>query len=234
MLDLRAMRVDDTKWLVSKTSHLVGYYKIHSLWDEWGRISVKKLHDFGARKVIVDLKLADTPDTARERAQIVADSGAWGITAHAVGGGDMLRAVEDTGLHVYAVSVLTSLSSLDAEALLNGKSMAEAARSRIAIAIDAGIRAFVCPGTILTGVLKSRIFASEYEPMEFLVPGTRWPGSETHDQRQVVSPAEAIIAGGKHTVRLVVGREVTQAPDPVAALERYSERLERTLEDMRM
>ncbi len=171
----------------------------------------------GERDVFLDLKLHDIPNTVRAAARRASDLGVRLLTAHASGGRTMLEAaVEGAGANcgVLAVTVLTSL---DAAALGEawGRQVSDVEEEVLRLADltrAAGARGVVCSGTEAAAVR-----ARHGDALEILVPGVRLAGSGTHDQKRVVTPGGAAAAGATY---VVVGRTVTQDPDPRGALAR--------------
>lgn len=159
--------------------------------------------------VFLDLKLHDIPTTVGRAAAVVGAYGVRYLTLHAVGGGPMLRAGVE-GLHrgaaraglerpvALAVTVLTS----DADA------PAHIVPKRVRLALEAGCDGLVCGAPDIADV---RQLAPR---LTVVVPGTRPPGADTHDQARTDTPAAALAAGAD---LLVVGRAVTAAANRRAA-----------------
>ncbi|MGD9798881.1 MAG: orotidine-5'-phosphate decarboxylase [Acidimicrobiia bacterium] len=178
------------------------------LFSAAGPEAVSALVDLGY-DVFLDLKLHDIPTTVQRAARVVGAYGARYLTIHAMGGPVMLRAgVEGfregaaaAGLDdpvALAVTVLTSDDGAPPHVL----------PKRVGTAIEAGAGGLICAGPDLVDV---RQLAPR---LTLVVPGTRPPGSPTHDQARVTTPAAALDAGAD---LLVIGRVVTHAADPVAA-----------------
>lgn len=159
--------------------------------------------------VFLDLKMHDIPTTVGRAAAVVGAYGVRYLTLHASGGGPMLRAGVE-GLHrgasraglelpvALAVTVLTSDDSAPSHIV----------PKRVQVALDAGCGGLVCGAPDVADV-------RELAPRLLLVvPGTRPPGTDAHDQARTDTPAAALAAGAD---LLVVGRAVTAAPDRVAA-----------------
>ncbi len=167
-----------------------------------------------AGRVFLDLKLHDIPETVRRSSANCAAAGADLLTVHAAGGRAMLEAARvgarSAGpARVVAVTVLTSLDGA-ALAELGLPSPTEPLVVRWArLARDAGLDGVVCSAREAAAV-RAACGAG------FLVvtPGVRPAGSAADDQRRVVTPTAAILAGAD---LLVVGRPITAAPDPVEA-----------------
>jgi orotidine-5'-phosphate decarboxylase len=176
----------------------------------------------GAR-VFLDLKLHDIPRTVAAAVAAAVRSGAAMINVHALGGREMLRAAgaargDDRATKIIAVTLLTSL---DAPALsdLPIAGHPEGIVRRLALlARECGLDGVVCAASdlaVVRGCCGSDFFT--------VVPGIRPAGSPAGDQRRVATPREAVRAGAD---LLVVGRPVTGAPDPVAALEALAAEIE--------
>ena len=205
------LSIEECLELASKIGNRVYAIKIHNLYDQHGPGVVNRLHDAGATRVWVDAKLHDIPNTVKLRAKAIAQSGADIITVHASGGVEMMAAALKAQVEVYAITVLTSLKEEQIN-FLHGQ-LSEHIVPRLArLAHDARVHGVVCSPKQV-GMLAQQ---SDLKGLKFIVPGVRSPGKATHDQQQVDTPAAAIRAGATH---IVVDRQVTQAPDPIAALE---------------
>jgi orotidine-5'-phosphate decarboxylase len=175
-------------------------------------------------KVFLDLKFHDIPNTVAGAVAAAQRCGASLLNVHASGGREMLlaarRALSEGPGRPRLVAV-TLLTSLDAKALadLPMAGHPEGIARRLAVlAKDCGLDGVVCSPTDLPAI------RSVCGP-EFLtvVPGIRPAGTEALDQKRVATPREALAAGADI---LVVGRPVTAAPDPDAALEGLLDEIE--------
>jgi orotidine-5'-phosphate decarboxylase len=173
------------------------------------------------KRVFVDLKAYDIPNTVRGVARSVAAHGASLLTVHAAGGVRMLEAAvegaggassqDGSGCGILAVTVLTSFTAAEYAAAA-GKpvpSVEEEVLRLATLAAEAGCHGIVCSGDEVAGV---RAAAPALSP---LVPGVRLAGGATHDQSRVVTPREAASRGARY---VVLGRAVTAAADPRAAM----------------
>ena len=202
--------------LAEAVSERVYAIKIHELFDRHGPKAVRALRNLGVR-VWVDAKIHDTPNTARLRAQAITASGADILTVHAAGGTEMMRAAVEKATEVYAVTVLTSLDEPWVRAVY-GRSPSDVALAFALLAYHAGVRGIVCSPREVS-VLAAH---SELRALELVTPGIRSNGAAANDQQRIATPAAAIIAGA---TRVVVGRQVTRAKDPLAALSRIEEEI---------
>jgi orotidine-5'-phosphate decarboxylase len=166
-----------------------------------------------ARRVFLDLKYHDIPNTVAAAVREAAQLGVSMLTVHATGGGKMLRtAVEaarsSPSLLVLAVTVLTSMDESDLEAIGIRATVADTVSGLAAIALAGG-----CQGVVASAREASRLRTELGDDFAIVTPGVRPAGSGHADQVRVVTPAEAIAAGASH---IVVGRPITEAADPAA------------------
>jgi orotidine-5'-phosphate decarboxylase len=169
------------------------------------------------KRVFLDLKLHDIPNTVAGAVRAASGLGVHLLTVHAAGGAAMLEAARDaaTGpLRLVAVTVLTSLDSSDLARSWGravGAVVDEA--SRIALVAEAaGV-----DGVVVAASDAARIRRDVGDDFLLVVPGIRPEGVSHDDQRRTATPAQAVSAGADY---LVVGRAVTRAPDPEVALAR--------------
>jgi orotidine-5'-phosphate decarboxylase len=167
------------------------------------------------KEVFLDLKLHDIPNTVRGAARSAARLGVRLLTVHASGGRAMLEAaVEGAGdaTRVLGVTVLTSLDGTAlGEAWGREPPVVPDEVLRLAgLARQAGAHGIVCGGAEA-----ALVRARHGSALTLLIPGIRPSGAPAHDQARSVTPTEAVRAGASY---LVLGRAVTGATDPVAAL----------------
>jgi len=187
---------------------------------------VRTVRDAG-HVVFLDLKLHDIPNTVAGAAAAAARLGIDFLTVHALGGGAMIaRAVAacrenapsgGAGPVVLAVTVLTSHDDASLDAIGIAGPAADAVPRLAAIAREAGAGGIVCSPLEIAAARRAH-------PQGILVvPGIRPKGGgRADDQARVASAVEAVRAGAD---RLVVGRPVTEAADPVAAAEAIAEEI---------
>jgi orotidine-5'-phosphate decarboxylase len=169
------------------------------------------------REVFLDLKFHDIPATVRGGARSAAALGATLLTVHASGGREMIEAaVEGAGpdCGVLAVTILTSLDS-DILGEVWGRPVASLTVEALRLADLA--RAAGAHGVVCSGHEAAAIHERHGDALKLLVPGIRLAGGDVHDQRRVSTPASAVASGASY---LILGRAVTAATDPVAALAR--------------
>jgi orotidine-5'-phosphate decarboxylase len=181
-----------------------------------GPAAVRELRARG-RRVFLDLKLHDIPNTVRGAAGSAARLGAELLTVHATGGAAMVAAavdgIREAGGSTRVVAV-TLLTSLDPAAMPPGFArpfdLHATAAALTAEAEQAGALGVVCSAADLDGLraaLGRDFFA--------VTPGIRMAGADAHDQKRVATVDRAVRAGAS---LLVLGRAVTAAANPHAAL----------------
>lgn len=172
-------------------------------------------------KVFLDLKMHDIPNTVKSAARVVAGLGVDMLTIHACGGPAMVAAARaglDEGAaaaglptpKLLAVTVLTSMDQAQLEAVGVDRAVADQAGLLARMARANGADGVVC-SALEAAAMRSALGAEAL----VVTPGIRPAGCAAGDQSRVATPASAIGAGASH---LVVGRPVTQAADPAAAL----------------
>jgi len=180
-----------------------------------GPAFVSKLVEQGF-DVFLDLKFHDIPNTVAKACQAAAGLGVWMLNVHALGGGRMLAAAReavDNSDHrplLIAVTILTSMGPAELEQIGLAGDAREHVRRLAQLAQEAGIDGVVC-SPLEVAMLRQHIDPS----FKLVTPGIRPKGADVGDQTRIMTPAEAIAAGSDY---LVIGRPITQQPDPMAAL----------------
>lgn len=160
-------------------------------------------------EVFADLKLHDIPTTVAKTSRVLGSLGASYVTMHAFGGLDMLRAGNEGLGHGAASAGLPAPTTLAVTVLTSdGGAPAHILPKRVATAIEAGCGGLVCA---VGDVAEARLLGPG---LTIVTPGIRPGGSPTHDQTRVATPQQAFDAGAD---LLVIGRSVTEAPDPLVA-----------------
>jgi orotidine-5'-phosphate decarboxylase len=166
--------------------------------------------------IFLDLKFHDIPNTVAQACKSAAGLGVWMLNVHALGGRSMLAAARESlgnapgRPRLIAVTVLTSMGAQDlAEVGIDGS--AEEAASRLAdLTESSGLDGVVC------SALEAPRLRRERRPGFLLVtPGIRPTSTISDDQKRVATPRLALEGGASY---LVIGRPITRAPDPLAAL----------------
>jgi orotidine-5'-phosphate decarboxylase len=198
--------------LVDSLGDSAGFYKVGmELFAVAGIGYVRSLTDRGKR-VFLDMKYYDIGETVKRAVAAVAKSGATFLTIHGIG--QVMRAAMegkgDSSLKLLAVTVLTSLDEADLREMGHNCTVSELVAMRVNLARKIGIEG------IVASPLEARAIRNLAGPDALLViPGVRSRGAAQGDQKRVATPAEAMNDGADY---LVIGRQVTRAADPVAAV----------------
>ena len=165
------------------------------------------------RRVFLDLKYHDIPNTVGSAVAEAAKLGVRMLTVHASGSNKMLRAAVDAAkanpeLMVLAVTVLTSMGGDDLDVIgMDGGLEGSVVRlAKVALANG-------CHGIVTSAREAAAVRAKLGHEFAIVTPGVRPAGSAIGDQVRVVTPAQALAAGATH---IVVGRPITEAADPAA------------------
>jgi len=175
---------------------------------------VAEVAESGAR-VFLDLKLHDIPTTVGRAVAAASRSGAAMVNVHAFGGREMLVAAREAAdaarVQLVAVTLLTSLDARSLADLPVAGHPEGIARRLAVLAKECGLDGVVCAARDVVAV-KSACGSGFLA----VVPGIRPSAADSFDQKRIATPAAALREGADV---LVVGRPVTAAPDPDAALE---------------
>jgi len=201
--------------IVQSIGESASTYKIgKQLFTAEGPQIVRDLVSSG-RKVFLDLKFHDIPNTVAAAVGESAKLGVSMLTVHASGGSKMLKAAAEAAAHseskpmVLAVTVLTSLSDVDlAELGVSGSVLTQVLRLG-ALARNAG-----CGGLVASAKEAAELRRELGDDFAIATPGVRPAGSAAGDQARVLTPQQAIAAGATY---LVVGRPILESPDPAQA-----------------
>ncbi|MCP3980987.1 MAG: orotidine-5'-phosphate decarboxylase [bacterium] len=223
--------LDTALQLADRLSGAVGGYKVGlELYGAHGPRVVEELRRRGAG-VFVDLKLHDIPNTVAGSAAALARLGVSLFTMHALGGPTMLtrgveaadRAADEAGVARptgLAVTILTSHSDAELDAVGVAGPCSAAVLRLAGMARDAGAGGLVC------SPLEIRAVREVFREATLVVPGIRPASTDVagDDQTRKATPARAVADGAD---RLVIGRPITRADDPLAAAQAIAAEIER-------
>ena len=167
--------------------------------------------------VFLDLKFHDIPHTVAQACKAAANLGVWMINVHALGGRTMMSAARDAlnslpkRPKLIAVTILTSMGAPDLAELGIQEEPRQMVTRLAQLAHACGLDGVVCSAQE-AAMLRQQI------GMDFslVTPGIRPASANRDDQNRIMTPTEALTAGANY---LVIGRPITQAPDPLAALQ---------------
>ncbi len=169
--------------------------------------------------VFLDLKFHDIPNTVAQACKAAARLGVWMMNVHASGGPRMMLAAREALESLpaqqrrpllIAVTVLTSMGADELNAIGIATDAAQQVTRLARLTHAAGLDGVVCSAQ------EARVLRQTLGPDFCLVtPGIRPAGSAAGDQTRILTPQQALQAGADY---LVIGRPITQAADPLAAL----------------
>jgi orotidine-5'-phosphate decarboxylase len=203
--------------IVQSIGESASTYKIgKQLFTAEGPQIVRDLVSSG-RKVFLDLKYHDIPNTVAAAVTEASKLGVSMLTVHASGGSKMLKAAVEAAAQsaskpmVLAVTVLTSLSDADLSEIGFSGNVITQVITLGSLARNAG-----CGGLVASAREAAELRRELGEGFAIVTPGVRPAGTEAGDQARVLTPGEAIAAGANY---LVVGRPILEAADPAKAAE---------------
>ncbi len=187
------------------------------LFTATGPAVLDELHELGF-EVFLDLKFHDIPNTVAAAVRAAAARGVWMVNVHAGGGLRMMEAARDAAAGagssrpmVTAVTVLTHLGADELHEVGVADSPGVQVHRLARLAQRAGLDGVVCSAR------EAEALRAELGPdFRLVAPGIRPAGSSEDDQSRVQTPGAARAAGVDD---LVIGRPVTQAEDPAAAVD---------------
>ncbi len=210
---------DAARRAVERMGDGVGFYKMGlELFMAGGYFELLDWLTGRGKKVFVDLKFFDVPETVRAAVRNLRNRGASLATVH---GNDAIleaAAAEKGDTRILAVTALTSLDQGDMEDLGFKTDIASLVLSRARRALDLG-----CDGVVSSGLEAERLRAHLDERLLVVVPGIR-PGVNrpVDDQKRTVDVEEAFEKGADY---IVVGRPIRDAANPAAAAEEFQRRI---------
>jgi orotidine-5'-phosphate decarboxylase len=204
--------VEEARALVKALGTEAGFYKVGmELYAVAGPDFVRELVDQG-KDVFLDMKFYDIGETVKRATAAAVKTGARFLTVH--GSMTVMRAaMEGRGgspLRLLGVTVLTSFDEQDMRDLGFPCEPAKLVLHRALNAKDAGMDGIVASG--LEAANLRRVLGPD---MLIVTPGVRSAEASRGDQKRVATPAEAIQGGASH---VVIGRQVSRAGDPLAAV----------------
>lgn len=175
--------------------------------------------------IFLDLKYHDIPNTVAGACVAAADLGVWMINVHGLGGRAMLLAAREAlsgraaRPKLIAVTLLTSIGEAEATEIGLAGNPQEAVARLARLAQASGLDGVVCSPQEAAAL--RRQFGKEFC---LVTPGIRPAETAQDDQQRIATPRQAIANGADY---LVIGRPITRAPDPLAALRRICDEIAR-------
>jgi len=205
--------VSNARGLVETFGESAGFYKIGMELAYGGGLPLVSELVSAGKQVFLDLKLHDIPNTVERATAQAAKLGPKFLTVHAYP--QTMRAAvagaKGSGTQILAVTVLTSYDDADLFDAVYRFGVVETVRRRAEQALELGV-----DGLIVSAAEAAMARQTVGADLALVTPGIRPKSAAVGDQKRVAAPAEAIRNGADY---VVVGRPVTQAPDPRAAAE---------------
>jgi orotidine-5'-phosphate decarboxylase len=206
--------------LVAQLRDQTSFFKIGlQLFAAEGPALVREIVGAGAQ-VFLDLKLHDIPNTVARAMESIGELGVAMTTIHLSGGAEMIRAAIEAGkenMSILGVTVLTSATEQTLHDVGVNDKIDNHVLRLAALGLAANIDGLVASPHEIK-ILRARCG----DKIKIVAPGVRPSGSEAGDQKRFMTPREAVEAGADH---LVIGRPITTAADPAAALKRILDEL---------
>ena len=175
-------------------------------------------------EIFLDLKFHDIPNTTAQACKAAAALGVWMVNVHALGGRKMMEAAREAVANtahrpkLVAVTVLTSMAQQDLSELGIGATPADLVLRLAKLAYASGLDGVVCSA-------QEAAMLRQHVDKEFclVTPGIRPADSDANDQSRIMTPRAALENGASY---LVIGRPITQAVDPLRALQNIAKEIE--------
>ncbi|HYD38235.1 MAG TPA: orotidine-5'-phosphate decarboxylase [Allosphingosinicella sp.] len=200
--------LDRAKAIAARVRNHVGGIKLGlEFFSANGRAGVREMAELDL-PIFLDLKFHDIPNTVGKAIQALRPLEPAILTVHAAGGRAMMedaKAAAPSGTRVVGVTLLTSLDGDDLASIGLASDPHSSVQRLTALAREAGLDGVVCSGNEVAAAKK--LWPEGF----FVVPGVRPSNGPAGDQKRVMTPRKALDAGASI---LVVGRPITQAPDP--------------------
>ncbi len=201
------------QYLIESTQESIGVFKIgFEQFIRFGPEVIEIVRKF-ERKIFLDMKLHDIPNTGAKAVTAAASHYVDYLTLHAIGGERMLRAAAEAAAKapnppkLIAVTVLTSV---DQQCMNDDMRIAGSVEDQVVhlagVAQRSGVDGIVCSAADLPTVKPTLP-----DGFEIITPGIRPAGTDAQDQKRVATPNDAVNNGA---TLLVIGRAITGAENP--------------------
>lgn len=221
--------INDALALAYDIKSYVGFIKLGlEFFVSHGPQGILKMQKVGI-PIFLDLKFHDIPNTVAECVRSATTLGVSIMTLHCSGGSKMLAsaqraATEEASRHsidkplLFGVTVLTSIDDSDLKAVGYKSGSVETVNALAALANTSKLDGIVCSAHEVSLVKKTYDHS-----LLTIVPGIRPEGTDVGDQKRVMTPKEALVAGADY---LVIGRPITQSSNPKMSCKEIYESME--------
>lgn len=213
ILAVDTQNCSEAETLIAQTQGAIGFYKIGLGLVSVGGIDLAARLAQSGEKIFLDMKLFDIHQTVYNAVKQIADLGVHILTVH----GDphvveaAAKAKQDSGrkdFEIYAVTVLTSLNQEDVYQMGFNSDVTALVLKRALSAKQMGADGVIASAKECADIKKL------CKDLKVITPGIRSMGMDVHDQKRVVTPADAVAYGVDH---IVMGRQIHKAESPYHA-----------------
>ncbi|MEE8329989.1 MAG: orotidine-5'-phosphate decarboxylase [Thermodesulfovibrionia bacterium] len=220
---------EEAMGIVKKFKEHINIFKVGSeLFTSIGPKIIEGINAMG-KKVFLDLKYHDIPDTVANSARVAAELGVFMFNVHTLGGLDMMKKAAQTLVNIslkknierprlLGVTILTSVDQACLRDELGiGQRMTAQVRHLAGLALKAGLDGVVA-SPLETEIIRSHCGRG------FLIatPGIRPSWTPPDDQKRTMTPKEALRKGADY---LIIGRAIMSQPDPISTLKRIEKEM---------
>lgn len=210
---------------VERLNGLVGVYKIGlELFTACGPKIIEEVRKISDKKIFLDLKLYDIPNTLTRTVKVISELGVDWVTVHTLSGRIALKSAVKSSFNNLKIIGVTVLTSLDRADLMELGFNSELVRDTKELVFKLAQIAYKtgCDGIVCSAKEVNKI--KEFFPeLLTIVPGIRWEESED-DQLRIATPYEAVLAGADY---LVIGRPIKESSSPEKVCKKIAEEIEK-------
>ena len=173
-------------------------------WNAFGKEGVKKFNQININNIFLDLKLADTPNTVKKSIMALDGINFEYLTVHSFSGNESIKKAKEAAkklnpnLKILAVTLLTSIDETELKSRMKINNKVED------LVLNLAKNSSEADGFIASGK-ESKLLRKNFPKHLIFTPGIRMPGDDRHEQKRVVSPAEAL----KYSDLIIMGRSLT-------------------------
>ena len=172
-------------------------------WNAFGKEGVKKFNQININNIFLDLKLADTPNTVKKSIMALDGINFEYLTVHSFAGSESIKKAKEAAkklnpnLKILAVTLLTSIDETELKSGMKINNKVED------LVLNLAKNSSEADGFIASG-MESKMLRENFPNHLIFTPGIRMPGDDRHEQKRVVSPAEAL----KYSDLIIMGRSL--------------------------
>ena len=172
------------------------------MWNSFGKDCVKRFNQIGINNIFLDLKLADVSNTIKKSILALDGINFEYLTVHSFGGNEMIKEAKEaakqlnSNLKILAVTVLTSINEKELRSMQINNKVED-------LVLNLAKNSDEADGFIASG-MESKMLRENFPNHLLFTPGIRMPDDDRHEQKRVVSPAEAL----KYSDKIIMGRSL--------------------------